>query len=135
MMKDVAFLENDYKQKKVMDGLKYGNLGKEGATKFLNVAEHLNEQKCSNINIQMKSLYDSVPVKIISEFFTKNDVAKNIFKNAKDFEKVAYSRSFVSPNKLGNELISIISVILDYFGIERRTFFNIFTEQGFLNFK
>lgn len=38
-------------------------------------------------------------------------------------EKLAYSRKFLMPN-LDNELKSIISLSLDYFGIERKSLFD-----------
>ena len=127
ILKDVAFLENDIKQRKITNGFKYGNLGETGMRKFINIAKQLiPENQAVNLNNQIQTLYNSIPVNIISEYYTKNDVSKNLFKNAKEFEKLAYNRNFRSPNILDNELKSIISISLDYFGIERKSFFDTF---------
>ena len=73
--------------------------------KFINIAKQLiPENQAINLNNQIQTLYNSIPVNIISEYYTKNDVSKNLFKNAKEFEKLAYSKNFRSPNILDNEL-------------------------------
>ena len=49
-----------------------------------------------------------------------------MFTNAKLFEFLAYSRNFKSPNDIPLELKSILSLILDYFLINRKDFFKNF---------
>jgi hypothetical protein len=84
------------------------------------------ETQVAKLDTQIKLLYDAIPANIVAEYFTRNEVSKNIFKCAKEFEKHAYLKTFASPNLIDNELKSIISISLDYFGIDRKTFFNVF---------
>lgn len=127
VMKDVVFLENEHKQRKILNGFKYGNIGENGMKKFITLIKQLvPENQVSSVNNQIHNLYDSIPVNIISEFFTKNEVSKFLFKAAKELEGYAYLKEYNSPNKISFETRSIISVILDYFKIDRKSFFNAF---------
>lgn len=127
VMKDVAFLENEHKQRKITNGFRYGNVGETGMNKFITIIKQLvAENQVSSVNSQVHDLYDSIPVNIISAFFSKNEVSKFLFKTAKELEGYAYLKEYNSPNKISLEARSIISVILDYFKIDRKSFFSAF---------
>ena len=127
IMKDVAFLENDAKINKINNGLKFGNMGEDGVKNLLNMLPGIApELQLNKVRTQLSESFNSIPVSIITEFYTRNDISKNIFKFAKELENFAYEISFTPPNKLSIELKSIISITLDYFKIERKKFFNSF---------
>lgn len=126
LIKDSAFLEHADKSKRLEDGLKYGNLGHDGITRTVNLAVKLTGQK-GQIEKMVKQVYDSIPVVVLTEFISKPEVSKSLFKMAKELELNGYSRKFVSPNSLSNELQSVLAVLLDFNEIERKKFFSVFS--------
>lgn len=123
ILKDIAFLETVQKEKKLSDGFKFGNLGKEGVDKILSIASQMAGGK--SINSYLKS-FDSIPTDVLKNFFSKNETAKNLFHWAKELEHLGYKKDFVNPNTIDPQLKGLISVILDYSYIDRRKFFEKF---------
>lgn len=123
ILKDLAFLETDEKEKKLNEGLKFGNLGKEGVDKIISIAVQIAGNKSANSFL--KSL-DSFPTDILKEFFSKNENNKHLFTWAKQFENLAYNKDFISPINIDSPLKGIISLLLDFWGIERKQFFSVF---------
>ena len=62
IVKDVAFLEPTLKDKRLSDGFKFGNLGKEGVDKIIAVAAQISGNKSATE--VLKSL-DKIPTDII----------------------------------------------------------------------
>jgi hypothetical protein len=121
IIKDVAFLGQKSKEAFLDEGFKYGNLGKEGVDKKIELA-----LKISNANETSNSImkqFESLPTNIFTEFFSKNENSKYLFSWAREFEGVAFKLEFIYPDKLDNNLKSIISIFLDYFNINRKEFF------------
>jgi hypothetical protein len=120
ILKDIAFLEPQDREKKLSDGFKFGNLGKDGVDKIISMAVEISGSKsASGI---MKSL-ENIPTNILKDFFVKNENAKNIFNWAKDFENLGFKKVLTYPDKLDAPLKAIISVMLDFFSIERKKYF------------
>lgn len=126
IVKDIAFLDNTGREKKLSDGFKFGNLGKDGVDKIISMAVHIAGNKSANS--VMKSL-ESVPTDILKDFFSKNENTKNLFSWAKDFEKMAYNRIFINPENIDTSLKGILSVMLDYIGVERKRFYELFPKN------
>ncbi|MCT3760652.1 hypothetical protein [Elizabethkingia anophelis] len=118
--KDINFLEVAQKSEQIREGLNYGNLGKEGVKSIIDIAVTLSGKSLSSFN---KS-FDSPQYSILSEFFSKNDVLRNIFGLAKSFDQLAYNKNFISPNNLDTTHRVVISVFLDYLEIERKAFYD-----------
>lgn len=122
IIKDIAFLEQPEREKKLSDGLKFGNLGKDGVDKIINMALLIAGNKSSN------SIYkqiESMPTEILKEFFGKNENAKNLFNWARDFEGLGFKKNIIFPDLIDIHLKSLIAVMLDFMGIERKKFFSI----------
>lgn len=134
ILKDVAFLEPVEKEKKLSDGFKFGNLGKDGADKIISIAMQIAGNKSANSFL--KSL-ESLPIGILKDFFSKNENAKNLFVWAREFERIGFDRQIITPENLESPLKGFISLLLDYFGIERRKFFSAVptVSQGILPFQ
>ncbi len=124
ILKDIIFLDQPNKEKKLSDGFKFGNLGKEGVDRIINMAIQISGKKSAGS--VLKSL-DDIPTDILKDYFSKNENAKNIFNWAKEFESHGFSKTLTTPDKLSSNLKGIISVLLDYFSIDRRKYFNSFT--------
>lgn len=126
ILKDVAFLDTDEKGKKLNEGIKFGNLGQEGVDKIILIAEKIAGNNKSARSF-LKSL-DSIPIDILKEFFSKNENTKHLFSWAIQFEYLGYNKDFISPNDIDSPLKGIISLLLDFFGIERKQFFSVFSK-------
>ena len=126
IVKDIAFLDNAGREKKLSDGFKFGNLGKDGVDKIISMAVHIAGNKSANS--VMKSL-EGVSIDILRDFFSKNENIKNLFSWAKDFEKIAYNRTFINPENIDTSLKGILSVMLDYIGVERKIFYELFPKN------
>lgn len=127
ILKDLAFANDNARKDRLDLGLKYGNTGIEGLEKVISTANQIfNSEASGNIHAQIHSEYDKIPTNILSEYFSKFHIGKKMFTNAKLFEFLAYSRNFKSPNDIPLELKSILSLILDYFLINRKDFFKNF---------
>lgn len=123
ILKDVAFLDSKEKEKKLNEGLKFGNLGKEGVDRIISIAVQIAGNKSANTFL--KSL-DSESIDILKEFFSKNEHTKHLFTWARQFENLAYNKEFLSPEHIDSSLKSIVSLLLDFWGIERKKFFSAF---------
>jgi hypothetical protein len=110
----------------------YGSRGSAGIKKILNIAiglveEHANDGK--NISRQVRASVENqlqnLNTAVLGEFFSKNEVAKNLFSVGKEFEQMAMNRNFALHTTATVELRSMLFCLLDYWGINRK----IFSEQ------
>jgi hypothetical protein len=123
IVKDIAFLDTLDREKKLSDGFKFGNLGKDGVDKIISMAVQIAGNKSANSFL--KSL-ESIPTEILKEFFSKNENTKNLFNWSKEFEQLGYKRQFINPDQIEAPLKGVISVMLDFAKIERKKFFDTF---------
>ncbi len=124
--KDYAFLDTLDKEKKLSDGFKFGNLGKDGVDKIISMAVQISGNKSANSFL--KSL-ESIPTGILKDFFSKNETIKNLYYWSKEFEAIGFKKTFVNPDLIEVPLKGVISVILDFAKIERRKFFDIYPKS------
>ena len=73
---------------------------------------------------QIKQIVDEIEIDILKEFFSKQDIIKNLFKWSIQFEKLSFSRTLVSPNNIDPELKGVIAMFLDYFKLNRKNYFD-----------
>lgn len=123
IIKDIAFLDKAERERKLSDGFKFGNLGKEGVAKIISMAVQISGNKSSNSFLDS---LDAIPIEILKEFFSKNENANNLHSWAREFESLGYKRIIINPNQIEAPLKGVISMLLDFFSIERRSFFGIF---------
>lgn len=121
ILKDIAFLEVEERKSVLRNGFKYGNLGEEGLKRTIDMAIKISSSKYTAS--QIKKIVDEIDVEILKEYFSKQDIIKNLFKWAISFEKLAFSKDLTLPNDIDIELKSIIAVLLDYYKINRKSFF------------
>lgn len=123
IVKDIAFLDTLDREKKLSDGFKFGNLGKDGVEKIISMAVQISGNKSANSFL--KSL-ENIPTDILRDFFGKNENAKNLFNWAKEFEQLGYKKHILYPDQIEAPLKGVLSVMLDFARIERKKFFDIF---------
>lgn len=122
LLKDLLTLEEIDRKNRISEGLKFGNLGRSGIERTLDVAIRISKQSM-NVRSNFLKLYESLSVDILSEFFSKQNNSDKIFEQAIKFDALAYSKQFLAPSKIDPELKGILSVFLDYHGVERNSFF------------
>lgn len=129
ILKELSFLDHDERVGKLVEGFTFGSKGREGVTKMLSLSLSLVEQFAAEgktVSSQVRSKvmkdFDSLPTKIIGEYFAKAEVGKVIFSIAKELEILAMNRFF--KNHLGSsiELRGTIGCLLDYWEINRKEF-------------
>jgi hypothetical protein len=125
IVKDTAFLEQKDREKILSNGLKFGNLGKEGVDKIIQMAVTISGN--SSASAVIKSL-ENIPVDILKDFFIRFENSRNLFEWSKEFETISFKRELMMPDKLNTSLKSVLSVMLDFLQIERKKYFS--TLQG-----
>lgn len=128
-MKELAFHEQSERGTLIKDGFTYGSKGNSGIRKVLDVAMGLVEQHANegvNISRQVRASVErqleSLNTAILSEFFSKNEVARTLFSTAKEFEQFGMARQFSPHSKASPELKSVLFCLLDFWGIDRVMF-------------
>lgn len=122
IVKDVAFLEPAEREKKLSNGFKFGNLGKIGVDKIVEMAIQISGNHSAGS--LLKSL-DNIPTDILKDYFSKHDISNNLFKWAREFEILGFRRELIYPDKIDSSLKGTLSVLLDFMSIERRKFFDV----------
>lgn len=120
LLKDIAFLDTSEREKRISDGLRYGNLGQDGVNTIISMAVQISGNKSANNYL---NALDQVPTDILKEFFSKNEYARNLFNLAKNCELIGYHKELVNPEMIDSPLKSILGLFLDYFSIPRKEFF------------
>lgn len=131
ILKDVSFLDVNERERKLFNGFKYGNLGKEGVDRIISIAIQISGNRSANS--YYKSL-ENFQTDILKDFFIKYENSKNLFTWAIEFEKIGFSRKFISPEILDSQLKGVISMFLDYFSVDRKKFFSSYQVQGEIEF-
>lgn len=133
VLKDVSFMDNEMRYQNLREGFMHGTLGRTGTDKVLNTAvqlieNYLNEgrQLALLLRKHIEEAYEQIPADILKEYFGRSSISKNLFSDAQQFETLAYTRSFMSPLEIKPELQGTIGVLLDFFELERRQFFDSF---------
>ena len=121
ILKDIAFLESQQRKLVLNDGFKYGNLGRKGANKTIEMALKIGNSSLT-VN-QIQNSLDSSEFEMLSEFYSKVETIKNIFQWAKYFEEKAFEKSLVPPASINPEYKSPLALMLDFFDIQRKEFF------------
>lgn len=125
-MTSLTFMEPNERASLLAEGLKHGELGKDGVSQTVEMSLKLIEafvpngrQMVGNIRRDIARTFESIPTDILKEFFGRSAVASKLFSIAKEFEKQAYARSLVMPQDLDDNLKSIVAVLADYSEIDR----------------
>jgi len=124
ILKDIAFLDQKRREQRLSNGLTFGNLGKEGVSKIIEIATQISGNRSPDS--YLNSLR-TIPIEMLIDFFSRTENINSLFSWARDFENAAYNGSFVNPNDLEGSLKGPLSLILDYAEIDRRKFFGRFS--------
>lgn len=127
VMKDLAFAEPTAKLATLNDGLRHGSQGAAGTKRVLELAtglidQYAPEQRHLGIRIKegLNRELESIPTKILAEYFAKQGVSQDLFAVAKELESAAYSSAFVPPDALSPSAKGTIGVLLDFWELDRK---------------
>ena len=130
IQRDLAFLEDsDTRKNAFKNGFRYGNKGEKEIKRIIDMSLSFVEQysesgksTASQARYNINKQFENMPTDILAEYFSNNDVLKNIFKTAIEFENIAMSRVLKTHSESLVEVKSFIGVMLDYYGIDRVKF-------------
>jgi hypothetical protein len=136
--KDLAFSDATTKLELINDGLRHGSQGPRGTKQLLQVATGLIEKYAVEsrglvfkIRDRLSADLESIPSRMLAEYFAKGSVSQELFNVAKELENAAYCAKFVSISELSSHARGVFGVFLDFWEIDRTNFFRSF-ESGFL---
>jgi hypothetical protein len=129
LLKDFSFLEPHERTSLMKEGFTYGSKGNAGMGKLLNVSIGLVEQYANDgkiisnqVRANINKHISEIPTNILGEYFSKVEVGMNTFKVAIEFENLSMQKKFSPHNTASIELKSMLSCLLDYWGIDRVKF-------------
>ncbi len=126
ILKDIMFLELNLRKETLSDGFKFGNLGREGVNNTIDMAIKITNSKIpANL---IKQSVDTNETNILMDFFSRSEVSKNIFKIAIELESKAFANTYITPDVLDISVRSYMYMFLDFFGINRKAFYDLYTE-------
>lgn len=135
IFRDLSFTEAAFKSQSLRDGFIHGSIGKAGLEETLSrtiafIENYLPDGSKWSKQLRKSVLdaFEDVPADVLKEFFSKEEISRALFGYAVKFEEAAYSRSFILPHDLDNDLKSVLGVLLDFSQIERRKFYDSFKE-------
>lgn len=108
------------------DGLRYGERGRAHLEEVVHTAERLVSQVAQHftsegqIRREVFASIEALPINILSEYLSRSDVLRDLFKLARDFDHAAYSIDPSLPGLLPLDCQSILGCVLDFAGIERQ---------------
>jgi hypothetical protein len=126
LLRDFSYSSTEERSIRIGDGLKFGNLGRIGIEKTLDIITKISRQSYSSIKRDFYSIYESIPVEVLKEYFSKKENIEKSFEQAKQFLSYAYERNFITPNILPTESKGIVLMLLDYTNIDRSKFMECF---------
>ncbi len=125
ILKDIAFLDIDIRKEALSDGFKFGNLGRDGVNRTIDMAIKITNSRIPANAI--KQSIDTSETDILKDYFSKSEVSKIIFRIAIELENKAFSKKITNPNDLDISIRSLLSVLLDFFKINRKSFFDLYS--------
>jgi hypothetical protein len=126
VLKDLAFVEPKDKFNSIAEGLRYGESGRSGTKKIIDVATGLLERyasgggaTASRVRQELQKELGSLPTDILAEYFGRGSTAQAIFAVARELEAAAHAKKFPEPSQLQPESQSLLGALADYWGIDR----------------
>jgi len=124
----VAPLEARSREQALVDGFRYGDAGKARAQEVVDRALSLAAATSSanlfsrrGMEAEIEKQLTDYPAEVLAEFFAKTEVLRSLFCVARRFEAAAFASALVPPGELPPELKSVIGLLCDCWGLDRRT--------------
>lgn len=126
-LSDSAFLSAEDRQRRVEEGLRYGQAGRAGTERLTEMAIKLAAasvpgSSASAIRHSVRRISEEYPVEVIADYVARTAVFNSLFILAREFKSHVHRADLPSPLDLVNGAKAFIFVLLDFFGVERTAF-------------
>jgi hypothetical protein len=108
------------------EGFRYGDSGKDYATRFSHLAASLTPQvgiapvSASAVVDELARQANAIPAEALAGFFSKFSVQGSLFTTAIEFETAAFAPEAPAPSSLTANAQGVLGVIADFLGIDRK---------------
>lgn len=126
VLKDHSALDNEHRFKLLCEGFRYGDSGKDYATRLTRLAAGLTEVAGiapgtgKAVVDELKRQAEEIPAEALAEFFSKGSVQGALFSTAIEFESAAFAPEVPAPSKLSANAQAVLGVISDFLGVDRK---------------
>lgn len=125
-LKDHSALDNEHRFQLLCEGFRYGDSGKNYATRLTRLAAELTEVAGiapgtgKAVVDELKRQAEEIPAEALAEFFSRGTVQGALFSTAIEFEAAAFAPEVPAPSKLSANAQGVLGVISDFLGIDRK---------------
>ncbi|MFO1289774.1 MAG: hypothetical protein U1E82_04065 [Nitrosomonas sp.] len=126
VLKDHSALDNEHRFQLLCEGFRYGDSGKDYATRLTRLAAGLTEVAGiapgtgKAVVDELKRQAEEIPAEALAEFFSKGSVQGALFSTAIEFESAAFAPEVPNSSKLSANAQGVLGVISDFLGIDRK---------------
>ena len=127
LLRDLSFLEAKEKSERLQAGFTYGESGQAGIAATINSSLALLEQfgvvkdtNTSVIRTNIKKAFETMPTAVLSEYFGRKDVGKELFALGRELDEIAMIRTSDPERVASRSVRAMTGVLLDYWGMERK---------------
>ncbi|KQO83558.1 hypothetical protein [Rhizobium sp. Leaf262] len=131
VLRDLAFVDQDAKVGELNNGLQFGSSGAKGTAHVIDIAIGLVDQYAPDmrglggkIRRGVESDLEAVQTHIPAEYFGRPSTAQSLYNIARELEHAAFMTTFRGPSDLSVDAKSMLSVLLDFWEIDRSRFFS-----------
>lgn len=126
LLKDYSALDNTHRFQKLCEGFRYGDSGKEYATRLTRLVAGLSEVAGiasgtgKAVVDELNRQAEQIAAEGLAEFFSKGLVHSYLFSVAIEFEAAAFAPTVAFPSILSSNAQGIIGILSDFHGIDRK---------------
>lgn len=130
LQRELSFLEDaESRRKAFVEGFRYGSSGQKNIKKIVDMSLSFVEQYSENgkttanqARYNINKQLEDAQTNILAEYFSKHEILQGVFNAALKFESLSMQKNFSSHSESIVEVKSFISVLLDYYSIDRVKF-------------
>lgn len=123
----LAYQDSQARKTELAEGFRYGEAGRKRAEEILSTAMQLVAgSQCvgpnseSQLEDEIRHQLASFPAEILAEHLSKNEIQRNLFSLARQFEAMAFMPNMVSPSSLDPPLKAVFGLLCDFYQIDRK---------------
>ena len=123
----LAQMDGDARKREMAEGFRYGEAGEKKAKQILDMALKIVPMAGGVASVNSDVLkqeiarqYSSFPAENLADFFGRNDVFRELFDMAREFEAAACTNPLPLPGMLPSRLKSVLGALADFHGIDRK---------------
>ena len=129
-IKDINSKDEKQRYDIIMNNFLYGKDGKEESLKLINVSKKIIssleptlQSKLDTLDSVINDQFNKIKADVLATYFSKHQNASKIFEEALGFERNGYAMSLVNLNELPQSQKSIVAILCDFHGIDRKKIF------------